>query len=146
MSDSVKKEVTVESPEIQQLLDEVLNRSETIKSEMNLAKSHFVIGCVGPQRLLLRRWDILLATLKKYRQISVIALEKDSKRVSKNQDKIATGTKIERNNKTLRIIKGKLQCTFQCHSLNVKNVENRQHKGIIGAVGENLSLPLKKKL
>lgn len=48
MSDSVKKEVTVESPEIQQLLDEVLNRSETIKSEMNLAKSHFVIGCVGP--------------------------------------------------------------------------------------------------
>lgn len=40
----------------------------------------------------------------------------------------------------LRTIKGKLQCTFQCHSLNVKNAENRQHKGIIGAVGENLSL------
>ena len=41
MSDSVKKEVTVESPEIQQLLDEVLNRSETIKKRNELSEESF---------------------------------------------------------------------------------------------------------
>ena len=115
MSDSVKKEVTVESPEIQQLLDEVLNRSETIKKRNELSEESFRDWLCRTIEIIAEKMGYIISNLKEIPLDIGYSFGKGFKAGIENQDKIATGTKIERNNKTLRIIKGKLQCTFQCH-------------------------------
>lgn len=64
MSDSVKKEVTVESPEIQQLLNEVLNRSETIKKRNELSEESFRDWLCRTIEIIAEKMGYIISNLK----------------------------------------------------------------------------------
>ena len=72
MSDSVKKEVTVESPEIQQLLDEVLNRSETIKKRNELSEESFRDWLCRTIEIIAEKMGYIISNLKEIPLLSLI--------------------------------------------------------------------------